>query len=75
MISQLSDSDVSATIENYENTQKQLRDNLYRIMWYMRGSISYNEIMYDIDISDFEILNRIIKENWETTNKTGMPLV
>lgn len=44
-------------------------------MWYMRGSVSFNEIMYDIDVGDYEIFNRIIKENWDTTNKTGLPLV
>lgn len=48
---------------------------MYRILWYMRGSISYNEMLYEVELADYEILNKIIKENWEATNKSGMPLV
>ena len=41
----------------------------------MRGSFSYHDIMYKISSEDIEILNRIIKENIETTEKTRMPLL
>jgi len=41
----------------------------------MRGSISYNELMYDISRDDIEIYNKIIKDNIETTEKTNLPLL
>jgi len=75
MIAQLPESEIASLLESYENVSKQLRDNMYRIVWYMRGGVSYTEIMHDVDIADYEIINQIIKENWEATNKAGMPLV
>ena len=54
---------------------KQLKDNLYRIGWYMRGSFTYENLMYHTTVEDREILNKIIKDNIETTEKTKMPLL
>jgi len=71
----MSESDLQKLLDEYEASQKQLKDDLYRILWYMRGGISYEEIMYEIDVGDREIFNKIIKSNWEQTNKSGLPLI
>ena len=54
---------------------KQIKDNRYRLGWYMRGSFTYHDLMYKISHEDLEILNKIIKDNIETTEKTRMPLI
>jgi len=41
----------------------------------MRGSFSYNDLMYTITNDDREILNRIIKENIDVVKDTKMPLL
>jgi len=41
----------------------------------MRGSLSYNDLMYHITSEDVEILNNIIKDNIETVEKTKLPLL
>tara|TARA_Y100000389_G_scaffold178471_1_gene191699 strand:- start:1083 stop:1208 length:126 start_codon:yes stop_codon:yes gene_type:complete len=41
----------------------------------MRGSFTYDDLMYKITPEDMEILNQIVKENIETTEKTRMPLI
>jgi len=41
----------------------------------MRGSFSYEDLLFKISHEDRELLNKIIKDNVETTNKVGMPLV
>ncbi len=41
----------------------------------MRGAFSYHDLMYKISVDDLEILNKIIKDNIETTEKTRLPLV
>lgn len=41
----------------------------------MRGSLSYNDLMYSITNDDREILNRIIKENIDVVKDTKMPLL
>ena len=38
----------------------------------MRGGVTYAEAM-DLSVSERTIINDIIKENLETTKKSGMP--
>lgn len=40
--------------------------------WYMRGALSYDEAM-QLGFVDREIINKLIKDNIETTEKTKMP--
>lgn len=41
----------------------------------MRGSVSYDDLFFKISSEDREIMNKIVKDNIETTNKTKLPLV
>jgi hypothetical protein len=55
-----------------EKDAKALKDDVLRICWYMRGSISYDDGML-LSQGDKDIINKIIKDNLETTQKSGMP--
>ena len=54
---------------------KNLKHELLKICWYMRGGVQANDLLWKYTKEDREILNKIIKENIEATNKTGLPLV
>lgn len=41
----------------------------------MRGSFSYEELLFKISVEDREIINNIIKQNVENTTKTKLPLI
>jgi hypothetical protein len=41
----------------------------------MRGGVDAHNLLYDTDLEDIEVLNKVIEENIETTKKTGMPLI
>jgi len=41
----------------------------------MRGSVTYEDLMFNISHEDIEIFNNIIKENIEMTEKARMPLL
>ena len=43
-----------------------------KICWYMRGGISLDEA-FALTYADKEIISSIIKENLETTKKSGLP--
>ena len=58
--------------ERMEKESKAVKDNLYRLCWYMRGSMSITEA-YNLAPEDIEVLNNIVKDNLETTKKTQMP--
>lgn len=41
----------------------------------MRGSITYDNLMYQLGQEDIEILSDIVKENFEMTKETKLPLI
>ena len=68
----LSNEEIVALLESMERQSKALRDDMLRICWYMRGSISYDDAMM-LTQQDRELIGKIIKDNMETTQKTKMP--
>jgi len=40
--------------------------------WYMRGGISYEQAL-QLSASEKEMIGQIIKDNMETTKKSGLP--
>ena len=50
---------------------KALKNELYRVCWYMRGALSVTEA-FDLSNEDLQILSSIIKDNLETTKKSGL---
>jgi hypothetical protein len=55
-----------------ENETKQLKHELLKMCWYMRGGLTYEEAFY-MGPEDREIVGKIVEENLETTKKTQMP--
>ena len=41
----------------------------------MRGSLSYSDLFDTITVEDREILTKFVKEQIETVNKTGLPIL
>ncbi len=48
-----------------------MKKDVLKMCWYMRG-LSFSEAM-NLSFEEREIVSEIIKENLETTKKTGMP--
>lgn len=49
-----------------------IKYNAQRLAWYMRGGISYNDIL-NMSSDEIDNLNKIIDDNLETTKKTKIP--
>ena len=71
----LPDAEIESLADDLENEIKQLKDSLYRMCWYMRGGVQFSELLYNIDVADNEIMQRIVKENIENTKNSKMPLL
>lgn len=41
----------------------------------MRGGVTIEQLLYDTDIEDQEVMSNIIKENIENTKNSRMPLI
>ncbi|MCS7316814.1 MAG: hypothetical protein NZZ41_00625 [Candidatus Dojkabacteria bacterium] len=49
-------------------------DIITEICWFMRGSISWSEA-WNLDVVSVKRIQKLIKENVERTNKTGLPII
>lgn len=69
------DEEVLTLAETYEKEIQAIKDLAYRVSWYMRGGVSIETYLYDMDLTDREIIQKIIKENVENTKNAKMPLL
>ncbi len=51
---------------------KLIKKNALKFSWYMRGGVSYEDVL-NMSESEREAISEIIDENLETTKKTQMP--
>lgn len=59
-------------VDAMEKETQNIRLDVLKLCWYMRGGITYDEAM-QMSESDRRIVNEIVKENLETTKKSGLP--
>ena len=51
---------------------KELKHELLKICWYMRGGVTYSEAAA-MSPTERQIVSQLVKDNLETTKKTGQP--
>lgn len=56
--------------EKLDKEAREIKKDSLRICWYMRG-MSYSEVMH-LSHEERSIIGEIIKDNLETTKKTGL---
>jgi len=71
----MSDSDIIGLIIQYDNMAKSIKDEIFRISWYMRGGINSQDLFHIYGYEDRKIMNEIIKDNIDLTKNSGMPLL
>jgi hypothetical protein len=59
-------------IDAMDKETHNIRLDVLKLCWYMRGGITYDEAM-QMSEADRRIVNEIVKENLETTKKSGLP--
>ena len=55
-----------------EASQKEMKHELVKVCWYMRGGLSYSEANA-LSPTEREIIAQLVKDNLETTKKSGQP--
>lgn len=66
----LNNDEVVELLDSYEKESKALRNYIFKLVWYMRGSVNIDQ-GFELSYHDREIINDLIKENIEKTNETG----
>lgn len=49
-----------------------IRREALQMAWYMRGGITYDQAL-QLSVSERALIGELIKENLETTKKSGLP--
>lgn len=60
-----------ALVGRYEREIKSIKKNILTMCWHMRGGVTYDEAM-NMSWNERELISAIIKDNLETTKKTGL---
>jgi hypothetical protein len=55
-----------------EKESNQIKADTLKMAWYMRGGVSYEDIL-NMSISERQAITKIIEENLETTKNSKMP--
>lgn len=58
-------------MQSLEKEAKEIKRDILKICWYMRG-LSYQEAL-NLDLDERKIIGDIVKDNLETTKKSGLP--
>lgn len=59
-------------LNQMEKESKAIKSELIKMCWFMRGGLTYDEAIM-LGREERDIIASLIKENLETTKKSGMP--
>ncbi len=62
-------------MEKLELQIKDIKDEIFRISWYMRGGVNSQDLFFSYSVEDRKIMTEIIKENIETTKKSRLAII
>lgn len=68
----LSVDEILGITHNMDQESKQYKFETLKLCWFMRGAITIDDA-YALSYEDREMISNIVKENLETTKKSGLP--
>tara|TARA_B100001057_G_C22397094_1_gene774475 strand:- start:64 stop:276 length:213 start_codon:yes stop_codon:yes gene_type:complete len=66
----MDNSEIVKHLQQYESQSKNLKLDIMKICWFMRGGMSWQEAL-NLSPDERGIAAQLVKENMETTKKTG----
>ena len=59
-------------IDKMDDETNSIRQEALQLAWYMRGGLSYDHAL-QLSVAERKLIGNIIKDNLETTKKSGLP--
>ena len=59
-------------VDQMERECNDIRQEALQMSWYMRGGLSYDHAL-QLSVGERKLINKLIKDNLETTKKSGLP--
>lgn len=63
---------ITRSVERMEKEAKGIKAEILKLCWSMRGGVTYNEAMH-MSYEDRTLIGELIKDNLDTTKKSGLP--
>jgi len=63
---------VAKYVDGMDEEISGIRSEALRMVWYMRGGLSY-ETALQLSVAERKIIGQLIQDNMETTKKSGLP--
>jgi hypothetical protein len=64
--------DIIKFLKDLESNIKNLKLELFKVCWFMRGGVTYEQAL-NLSPEERTLVADLVKENMETTKKTGQP--
>ena len=71
----MNNNEIEEYLVRLDNEVIQIKEDIYRISWHMRGGVKAEDLFHKYSNDDIEILNAIIAEHVKLTKETQMPLL
>lgn len=55
-----------------EKETQEIRQEAIKMSWYMRGGLTYDQAL-QLSLAERKIISQLIKDNLDTTKKSGLP--
>ena len=68
----MGDSEIISHLKDFESQAKNLKLEVMKICWFMRGGMSWTEAL-NLSPDERAISAQLVKENMETAKKSGQP--
>ena len=68
----LNSDQIAKLVDQMEKESNDIRQEAVKMAWYMRGGLTYDQAM-QLGLTERRIISELIKENLETTKKSGLP--
>ena len=67
------DSDsIAQMVKDLDKEADQIKEQGIRLAWHMRGGITYEQAL-QLSSKERTMISELVKENYETTKKSGLP--
>lgn len=59
-------------LDRMDKEANSIRQEALKLAWFMRGGITYDQVL-QLSWNERQMINDIVKDNLETTKKSGLP--
>ena len=65
-------SEIVSYLKDFDNQVKNLKLETLKVCWFMRGGVTWQEAL-NLSPEERSVVSQLVKENMETTKKSGQP--